>query len=349
MITRPKVSYILVGYQHGAFVREAALSALAQDYPDIEFIFSDDSSSDDTYAIMQEIAEAGRQAGQSVAVSRTSSNFGLSRHLASLCVRATGEIFVFQAADDIARPNRVTELVKTFTTEPTARMVMSNVSVIDNTGGVIRPVYAPAGTIYSADMTILLRTNFPWLVGASEAIRREVFTEFGPFFFTTCWEDYAFAFRAALTGRILFCDQILLSWRHHHGNMSHFRDFTGTPESRARFAGHFLKNIRARIVYRKQQLIDLEKVVNRLPVAAAEEIRRLLLAGIDEARLEHAARSGARWKLLGALLRKGIRVKSSFPWLFRQVAIRACHNLYFRVLYDRLRSLVRKESHQPSN
>ncbi|MEY3949031.1 MAG: hypothetical protein RJB43_386, partial [Verrucomicrobiota bacterium] len=39
MITRPKVSYILVGYQHGAFVREAALSALAQDYPDIEFIF----------------------------------------------------------------------------------------------------------------------------------------------------------------------------------------------------------------------------------------------------------------------------------------------------------------------
>jgi len=349
MITRPKVSYILVGYQHGAFVREAALSALAQDYPDIEFIFSDDSSSDDTYAIMQEIAEAGRQAGRGVVAIRTPSNFGLSRHLASLCERARGDIFVFQASDDIARPNRVTEIVKIFAADPKAQMVMSNVSVIDNSGGVIRPAYAPAGTIYGADMTILLRTNFPWLVGASEAIRREVFTEFGPFFFTTCWEDYAFAFRAALTGRILFCDQILLSWRHHFGNMSQYKDFSGTPESRARFAGHFLKNIRARVVYRKQQLIDLEKALGRLPIDEAQEIRRLLLAGIDEARLEHAARSGARWKLMWVLLRKGIRVKSSFPWLFRQVAIRACHKLYFRVLYDRLRSLVRKESHQPSN
>ncbi|MEY4819040.1 MAG: hypothetical protein RLZZ23_1813 [Verrucomicrobiota bacterium] len=349
MTPRPKVSYILVGYQHGAFVREAALSALAQDYPDIEFIFSDDSSSDDTYAIMQEIADAGRQAGRRVVAIRTPSNFGISRHLASLCERATGEIFILQAADDIARPNRVTELVKIFAADPKARMVMSNVSIIDNSGAVIRPVYAPAGILYSEDLITLVRNNFPWLVGASEAIRREVFTEFGAAFFAACWEDYIFAFRAALTGRILFCDQVLLSWRHHHGNMSHFRDFTGTPESRARFAGHFLKNIRARIVYRKQQLIDLEKAVGRLPVDVAQEIRRLLVAGIDEARLEHAARSGARWKLMGALLRKGIRVKSSFPWLFRQVAIRACHNLYFRVVYDRLRSLVRKESHQPSN
>lgn len=345
----PRVSYILVGYQHGPFVRKAAFSALAQDYPDIEFIFSDDSSSDDTYAVMQEIAEAGRQAGQRVVASRTPSNFGLSRHLASLLARATGDIFVLQAADDISQPNRVTELVKVFIADPQVRMVMSNVSIIDNSGAVICPAYAPAGTLYSEDLTALVRNNFPWLVGASEAIRREVFTEFGPAFFAACWEDYVFAFRAALSGRIFFCDQILLSWRHHDGNMSHFRDFTGTPESRARFAGHFFKNIRARIVYRKQQLIDLEKTAGRLPVDVAQEIRRLLEAGIAEARLEHAARSGARWKLMGALLRKGIRMKSSAPWLFRQVAVRACHNLYFRVVYDRLRSLVRKESRQPSN
>ena len=183
MTPRPKVSYILLGYQHGAFVREAALSALAQDYPDIEFIFSDDSSSDDTFAIMQEIADAGRQAGRHVVAIRTPSNFGLSRHLASICERATGEIFILQAADDIARPNRATELVKIFVANPKARMVMSNVSVIDNSGGVIRPAYAPFGTLYSADATTLIRSNFPWLVGASEAIRKEVFAEFGPVFF----------------------------------------------------------------------------------------------------------------------------------------------------------------------
>ncbi len=346
MSRSPKVSYLLVGFQHGTYVREAAVSALAQDYPNIEFIFSDDSSTDDTFVIMQEIAEDARRAGRNVAASRTPSNLGLSRHLASLLAGASGDIYVLQAADDIARPNRVTELVKVFVTNPKVQMVMSNVSLIDGTGAIICPTYAPAGTSYDTDVMTLVRNGFPWLVGASEAIRREVFTGFGPAFFASCWEDYVFAFRAALTGQIFFCDQVLLSWRHHYENMSHFRDFDGTPESRARFESFFLKNIRARIVYKKQQLIDLEKTADHIPVNVAQEIRRLLVASIVEARLEHAARSGASWKLVGALLRKSFNVKSSVHWILRQVAIRACHKLYFRVVYNRLRSFVSKESLQ---
>ncbi len=348
MSPSPKVSYILIGYEHGSFVREAAVSALAQDYSDIEFIFSDDSSADDTYEVMQQIAEAGRKAGRNVLATRTASNLGLSRHLAGLFARASGDICVLQAADDIARPNRVTELVKVFLADPKVRMVMSNVSVIDESGVVIRPAYAPAGTRYDDEVTTLVRNGFPWLVGASEAIRREVFTDFGPAFFAACWEDFVFAFRAALTGRIYFCDQVLLSWRHHHGNMSHFRDFSGSHESRDKFARHFLKNIRARIIYLKQQLIDLEKVADGLPAEEVQELRRLLEKGISNARLELAARSGANWKLTGMLLRKGLRAKSQVGWLVRQAVIRMARGLYFRIVYDRLRVLLQKESARAS-
>ncbi len=344
MSPTPKVSYILVGYQHGSFVREAAVSALAQDYLDIEFIFSDDSSDDDTYEVMQQMAEAGREAGRRVLATRTAANLGLSRHLAGLLARASGDIYVLQAADDIARPNRVTELVKVFVADPKVRMVMSNVSMIDESGAIIRPAYAPAGTCYGEDLKVLVRNNFPWLVGASEAIRREVFTDFGPAFFAACWEDYVFAFRAALTGRISFCDQVLLSWRHHHGNMSHFRDFSGSHESRDKFVRHFLKNIRARIIYLKQQLIDLEKAAAGLPAEEVRELRRLLEKGISNARLELAARSGASWKLTGMLLRKGLRTKSPVGWLVRQAVIRMARGLYFRIVYDRLRVLLQKES-----
>ena len=348
MSPTPKVSYILVGYQHGSFVREAAVSALAQDYSDIEFIFSDDSSDDETYEVMQQMAEAGRKAGRRVLATRTAANLGLSRHLAGLLARASGDICVLQAADDIARPNRVTELVKVFVADPKVRMVMSNVSVIDESGVVIRPAYTPAGTRYDDEVTTLVRNGFPWLVGASEAIRREVFTEFGPAFFAACWEDYVFAFRASLTGRIFFCDQVLLSWRHHQGNMSHFRDFSGSRESRDRFIRHFLKNIRARIIYLKQQLIDLEKAAAGLPAEEVQELRRLLEQGISNARLELAARSGASWKLTGMLLRKGLRAKSPVGWLVRQVAIRVFRHLYFRVVYDRLRASLQNEPPQAS-
>ena len=344
MTRAPKVSYILVGYQHGSYVREAAHSALAQDYPDIEFIFSDDSSTDDTFQIMREIAEAGLRAGLNVTVSRTVSNLGLSRHLAGLLARATGDIYVLQAADDIARPNRVTELVKVFDADPKIRMVMTNASVIDHEGVVIRHAYAPAGTRYEENVTTLVRNGFPWLVGASEAIRKEVFTEFGPAFYAACWEDYVFAFRAALTGRIFFCNQILLSWRHHQGNMSHFRDFSGSRESRDRLICHFLKCIQARIIYRKQQLIDLEKVEPRLPSEEVQKLRCLLEAGISDSRLELAARGGASWKLMSILLRQGIRANSPTGWLLRQVVIRALRHLYFRVVYDRLRASLQNEA-----
>lgn len=339
----PKVSYILIGYQHGPFVRAAALSAIAQDYPDIEFVFSDDSSTDETYAVMQEVAGAGLKAGRNVVAIRTPSNLGLSRHLAYVFEQANGDIFVLQSADDIARPNRVSELVKIFVSEPRAQMVMSNVSVIDSSGTTIRPKYAPAGIRYVEDVTTLVRNNFPWLVGASEAIRREVFTQFGPAFFASCWEDYVFAFRAALTGRIFFCDKVLLSWRHHYGNMSHFRDFSGSRESRETFRKHFLRNIRARIIYSKQQLIDFSTVKLSLPSENRQELQCLLEERIFNARLELAARSGASWKLMAILLQERLLAKSSIGWLLRQVAIRMAGGLYFWLLYRQIQTRLQKE------
>lgn len=46
-----KVTFFLLAYNQERYIREAAL---AQDYPDLEVVLSDDCSTDGTFAIIQE-------------------------------------------------------------------------------------------------------------------------------------------------------------------------------------------------------------------------------------------------------------------------------------------------------
>lgn len=48
-----KVSFVLLAYNQSGFIESAVRSALEQDYVNIEYIFSDDCSNDDTFEIIE--------------------------------------------------------------------------------------------------------------------------------------------------------------------------------------------------------------------------------------------------------------------------------------------------------
>ena len=53
----PLVTFAILAYNQVGFIEVAVNAALAQDYPNLEIIISDDCSEDDTYKIIQNIVK----------------------------------------------------------------------------------------------------------------------------------------------------------------------------------------------------------------------------------------------------------------------------------------------------
>lgn len=327
----PVVSFIVLAYMQERFIGEAVRSALGQDFPSMEFIISDDCSSDQTFRRLQDAVATYARQTQTVAVLRTGRNLGLAAHLDFAMRHARGKIIVFQAGDDVSMPERTSTLMEAFRADPGVQMVMSNVRVIGDDGRTLRAQYAPPGTAYSREIVELVRQDFPFLIGAAEAIRREVFDVFGPLKSSECYEDRAFAFRAAVLGQVKFIDRNLLDWRHHGMNMSNFVDFQGEA-AQERFRAHFLRHLRRQSIYLRQHLTDLELLPDRPDEEKRSQIRHILRHRLSRQRLEYAARSAMPWRLVCLRARHARRNGAGIPWLLRQFAIRLGHRVYFRML-----------------
>src|SRR5579872_6014823 len=93
---RPLVTFALFAYNQEAFIREALEAALAQTYEPLEIIVSDDSSTDRTFEIIQEIV--GQYHGpHEVHIRRPEANAGLTAGISQVCGLAKGNFIVVAA------------------------------------------------------------------------------------------------------------------------------------------------------------------------------------------------------------------------------------------------------------
>ena len=130
------VSMVLLAYRQEAFIEAAVRSALAQDYDNLEVVLSDDSSPDGTFAIMERLAEDYRGPHR-IVLNRTAGNAGLLPHFYQAVGRASGELIVAAAGDDISHPDRVRRLAEAWQKEG-ADAVYSRHDVIDDQGRVVQ-------------------------------------------------------------------------------------------------------------------------------------------------------------------------------------------------------------------
>lgn len=95
----PKLSYVLLSHNREKYIRQAIESAFAQDYEgELEYIFSDDCSTDKTYEIIKECV-AAYKGNRRVVVTQTPRNMHLAGHTNHAVQFATGD-FVIRADDD---------------------------------------------------------------------------------------------------------------------------------------------------------------------------------------------------------------------------------------------------------
>lgn len=214
------VTFALFAYNQEDYIREAVEGAFAQTYEPLEIILSDDCSSDRTYQIMQELA-AAYVGPHDVHLRRNEVNLGLATHVNVVIANSYGEIIVVAAGDDVSLPNRASISVDLLQRHADATAVLLSADVIDQSGQIVdkrpnNPHKAPEHTQTILDLLRWKHITF----GATRAVRREVFTKFGPLNDSCPTEDTPLLLRSLLLGVNVISQKKSVLYRRHDGNLS---------------------------------------------------------------------------------------------------------------------------------
>lgn len=99
---RPLVSFIIFNYNYGRYLRECLDSVLNQTYDNIEICFSDNASTDESWAIALEYQ---KRFPNVMFVARNRENFGADANFANGWNSSRGQFFVELCSDDALLPD----------------------------------------------------------------------------------------------------------------------------------------------------------------------------------------------------------------------------------------------------
>lgn len=199
-------------YNQEAFVRDAVASALAQDHAELEILLSDDCSSDGTFVVMKELAQA-YSGPHRVILNRNSQNLGLIGHVNRLFDLTSGEYLIYSAGDDISESHRARAIAALAQSSRPA-LIHSNVTDLKPDG---TPRSTQSNRTRHAELEAMtlpaLARAMSHGIGATCAWHRDLFDRFGPIQETGLYEDRVMLFRARLIGTVGYVDDRLVRYR----------------------------------------------------------------------------------------------------------------------------------------
>lgn len=111
MTDLPLVTIGIPTYNRSGYLRQALQSALAQTYPNLEIIVSDNASTDDTPQVIAEYTDPR------IRFIRQPENLGMAGNWNACLRAATGEYFLLLSDDDLLVPTGIEALVSAYVTE----------------------------------------------------------------------------------------------------------------------------------------------------------------------------------------------------------------------------------------
>jgi glycosyltransferase involved in cell wall biosynthesis len=106
---KPTITFAIFTFNQEKFVKSSVAAAFQQTYQPLEIILSDDCSSDRTFEILQELADAYK-GPHKVIVRKNNKNVGTYEHVMNVAEIAAGDLLVLSAGDDISKSTRVAKL-----------------------------------------------------------------------------------------------------------------------------------------------------------------------------------------------------------------------------------------------
>ena len=224
----PFVTFFIATYNQEAFIADAVKGALAQDYPNMEIIISDDCSSDNTWSTIQDTL-AEYTGDKLIRLNRNERNLGIREHINKVLYElAKGDIIVFAAGDDVSLPNRTSVSVAFLEKHPeVSSLSFASRWVNDN----LKPfAQEPVFTLSDGRDSIITLEDYVLydyfiFSGDSRVIRRKVIDSFPRLSYPDSEDIYIFL-RSLYIGSVAYIRQPLVLYRHYAGNYS--RNHTST-------------------------------------------------------------------------------------------------------------------------
>jgi len=204
--TLPLVSIALTTYNGARYLAAQMESLLAQSYPQIEIVVSDDGSTDGT----RELLAAYARQHPRIRVLEVNGNLGFNRNFARCFAACRGELISPCDQDDIWHPEKTWRLVQAL---GDATLVYANSRYIDSEGRPLqRQLSDEVRMVGGSDPRAFLFGNC--VSGHAMLFHRSLVAAAGEFP-PAVYFDWWLAFVAANVGRVAYLDEVLVDYRRH--------------------------------------------------------------------------------------------------------------------------------------
>jgi len=128
---KPLVSILIYNYNYGKYLAECFQSALDQSYPNIEILFSDNASDDNSWDIAIDFQR--RYPGR-ITIARNRSNLGTDANIENCWATQSGRYYVVLGSDDVLDKDFVEITSNLLTEHADAAYVMTHRYILDKDG-----------------------------------------------------------------------------------------------------------------------------------------------------------------------------------------------------------------------
>jgi alpha-1,3-rhamnosyltransferase len=207
----PRVTFVIPSYNHEKYIKRSIVSALNQDYPNIQLIVVDDGSSDNSPSIISSLTQSNdflylRQR-----------NSGLISVLNRALGLSDGKYFCWGGSDDYFQRSRVSLLVQALESNPEAAVSYGKVTYVNSSG----LEGSESGDKYNKSGFI-----FPYLIercfipAPASLVKTSVLREFHGFDPRFFLEDYPLWLKIAKKYPFFYLESSVTYYRLHDNNVS---------------------------------------------------------------------------------------------------------------------------------
>jgi glycosyltransferase involved in cell wall biosynthesis len=204
------ISVCMATFNGEKFIKEQLDSILIQLGEYDEVIISDDSSTDNTLKIIENIKDKRIKVFSNQKFKSPTYNFE------NAIKQASGEIIFLSDQDDIWEPSKVKEFLNVFINDYKITLAISNIQLIDEAGNDMNKEFYK-NSFTNKLLANIIKNNF---IGCSMAFRKEVKNLVIPFPKGVAMHDWWIGICSIVLGEVVFIDKKLIYYRRHDNNVT---------------------------------------------------------------------------------------------------------------------------------
>lgn len=174
------VSICIPTYNCARHLKKALESIINQTYDNLEIIISDNASTDNTLALLQEFNDPR------IKIYKNSKNIGAENNFSKCVELADGEYIAIFHADDLYLPDMVQKQVEAFQDNPSIGAVFTLANYANDRDKVIGQSKLPVelkgkGIYYFPEIFLSILSNLNFLICPSAMVKSKIYKELTPF------------------------------------------------------------------------------------------------------------------------------------------------------------------------